>query len=92
MGFSFACSVGLMPFMLELLGLLLADFALCGERPALASAQGLDPKALLMPAALFFFSLRLLFFFFFAALAFFFFCACFFAFQFFSQFFVKINT
>ena len=26
--------------------LLAADFALCGERPALAGAQGLDPKAL----------------------------------------------
>ena len=28
------------------IGLLLADFAVCGRRPALASAQGLDPKAL----------------------------------------------
>ena len=64
MGFSFVFSVALIPFMLQLLDLLITDFAVCGRRPALAGAQGLDPKALLMPAALFYF---------FAALAFFFF-------------------
>ena len=45
-GLLFVIAVGFDALYVNTIGLLLADFALCGERPALASAQGLDPKAL----------------------------------------------